>query len=74
VRKLRWTVPDRSLPKHRIRDSILLYAFMACVIVGVSIATGGSAVRAVVVAAVFWAVATTWAVVRFRRMGQRGRR
>ncbi len=67
MRRLRWHLPERSVPQHPIRDSALLYAFMGVVIVAVSVATGGSGVRAIVVAAVFWIVAMTWATIRFRR-------
>ena len=67
MKRLRWETPDRPVPKHPIRDSALVYLLMAAVIVGLSLATGGSIGRAVVVAALFYAAAMAWAVYRWRQ-------
>ena len=67
MKRLRWETPIRPVPKHPIRDSAFVYLLMAAVIVGLSLATGGSIGRAVVVAALFYAAAMAWAVVRWRQ-------
>ena len=43
-------MPERRTPKHPIRDSAIVYAGLAGVIVGFSLATGGSPGRAAVTA------------------------
>jgi hypothetical protein len=67
VKRLRWETPRRPVPKHPIRDSALVYLLMAAVIVGLSVATGGSIGRAVVVAVIFYVAAMAWAVMRWRQ-------
>jgi hypothetical protein len=68
VKRLRWeTAERRRQPEHPIRDSALVYLFMAAVIVGLSVATGGSVGRALVVAALFYAAAMAWVVMRWRQ-------
>jgi hypothetical protein len=74
VRLLRWTVPERGTPKHPIRDSAIVYAGFAAIIVVVALATGGSLVRAVVTAALFYAAALAWSVVSWRRRLRQGGR
>jgi membrane protein implicated in regulation of membrane protease activity len=63
---LRWEPQPRRLPRRPYRDSVLLYAGMAIVLVGVAAVTGGSLVRAVVVGAFFFVVATAWSWKRWR--------
>jgi hypothetical protein len=67
VRWLRWDLPERPLPKHPVRDSAIVYLVMAVVIVVVGVATGGSPARAVIIAALFYAAAMAWALVRWRQ-------
>ena len=74
MRRLRWTLPERGIPKHPIRDSAIVYAGLAVVIVVFSLATGGSVVRAAVTALVFYAAAMAWAVVSWRRKLRQGER
>jgi hypothetical protein len=63
------------LPRRPYRDSAILYAILALVIVAFSLATGGGLAKALVVAAVFFLVATGWSWWRFRdKLAQRGRR
>ena len=57
---------DRPIPAHPYRDTALVYAFMAIVLVLVATLTGGDPVRATLVAVVFFAVATAWSWWRFR--------
>jgi hypothetical protein len=65
-RRLRWSVPDPAPPKHPYRDTLVVYAVLAVVIVAVAWATGGSLSRAVIVAAFFFVVATAWNTYRWR--------
>jgi hypothetical protein len=57
---------EAPLPKRPYRDSALLNGALAIVLVVVSWATGGDVARALVVGAVFFAVATAWSWWRFR--------
>ena len=61
-RRLRWDTPrqTRSTLKRPYRDTALVYAGMAIVVVIVAILTGGSVVNAVGIALVFFVVATLW--------------
>ncbi len=73
MRWLRWNLPERPVPKHPIRDSALVYGFMAALIVVVTAATGGSVARSVVAAAIFYAAVMGWAWWRWRaRMRREG--
>ena len=74
MRRLRWTMPERQTPKHPIRDSAIVYARFAVVVVVVSLATGGSVVRAAVTALLFYVAAMAWAVVSWRRRLRQGER
>jgi Flp pilus assembly protein TadB len=74
MRRLRWTMPERQTPKHPIRDSAIVYAGFAVVIVAVSVATGGSIVRAAVIALLFYVAVMAWAVVTWRRKLRQGER
>jgi Flp pilus assembly protein TadB len=73
VNRIRWPSPfesgDRPFPKRPYRDGALVYGGMALAIVGLAAATGGSLVRAVLVALGFFVVAMawTWRRVRLRR-------
>ncbi len=67
-------MPERRTPKHPIRDSAIVYAGLAGVIVGFSLATGGSLGRAAVTALVFYVAAMAWAIVAWRRKLRRGER
>ena len=58
---------DEPLPAHPYRDSALVFAGMGGVIVVVATLTGGSLVRAVAAAAIFWALATAWSWWGYRR-------
>jgi len=65
-RRLHWGVPESPPPKHPYRDSAILYAVFAAIIVVVAWATGGSVSSAVLVAVVFFVVATAWSMFRWR--------
>jgi hypothetical protein len=64
--RLRWQPPAGELPRRPYRDSALLYGAMAAVVVVLSVATGGSLVRALVIGAFFFVAATGWSWRRWR--------
>lgn len=57
----------RPIPDRPYRDSALLYAALAVVILVFSMLTGGDVARAVGVAGGFWVLATAWTWFRFHR-------
>jgi hypothetical protein len=57
---------ERSIPAHPYRDTALVYGFMAVLLVAVAWVTGGDALRAMLVALVFFVVATAWSWWKFR--------
>jgi membrane protein implicated in regulation of membrane protease activity len=65
-RRLQWGVPEPSPPKHPYRDTLLIYAVFAVLIVVVAWLTGGGVARAALIAALFYVVASTWSVSRWR--------
>jgi Flp pilus assembly protein TadB len=73
-RRLRWSAPEGSSTRHPYRDTVIVYACLALIVVLVALATGGGIVRALVVAAVFFAVASGWAFYRLRRRARAARR
>jgi hypothetical protein len=66
MKKLRWQMPDRELPKHPYRDSVLVYAFLAGIVVLVAVLTGGSLERALLIAGVAFVIATVYSWWRWR--------
>jgi Flp pilus assembly protein TadB len=67
TRHLRWGLPEAPTPKHPYRDTMLVYLGFALVIVVVGWATGGSVVKALVVAAVVFVAATGWSSARWHQ-------
>ncbi len=67
MRRRRWDSPDQPLPKHPYRDTVLVYAGMALLVVVIAWATGGEVTRAAVVAGLFFVVATAWSWSKWRR-------
>ena len=67
MRRLRWDVPGQPLPKRPYRDSALVYAALACLVVLITWLTDGDVARAAVVAAVVFVVATGWSWRTWRR-------
>jgi Flp pilus assembly protein TadB len=65
-RRLEWGPPDAPTPEHPYRDSLLVYAGLALIIVVVAWATGSSMGHAALIAAVFFGFASAWSMVRWR--------
>ena len=70
-RHLRWGLPETPVPKHPYRDSMLVYGFLALLVVLLAWITGGSVGRAVVIAVVVWIAASAWSIVRWRQQLRR---
>ena len=64
---MRWWRTETGVPDHPFRDSAILYAVLAGVIVVMTAITGGGLARGVVVAIGFFVVATGWTWWRFRQ-------
>jgi len=61
MKRLRWDAPSGDdLPKRPYRDTVLVYGGMSVVVVVVALLTGGGLVRALVIAGLFFVVATLW--------------
>jgi membrane protein implicated in regulation of membrane protease activity len=65
-RRLQWGVPEEPPPKHPYRDTLIVYGVFAVLIVLVAWLTGGGVRRALVIAILFYVVASTWSVSRWR--------
>ncbi len=64
-----------AIPKRPYLSSAIFYGVLAGALVVVTWATGGGIVRAVIVAVVFFVVATAWNWVQFRKkLAERERR
>ena len=59
-------MPEQPPPKHPYRDTLIIYAIFAVLIVVVAWVTGGGVQRAAVVAILFYVVASVWSVSRWR--------
>jgi Flp pilus assembly protein TadB len=66
VKKLRWEVPKADGSKHRVRDTALVYAFFAGLVVVITAVTGGSVVKGVVAGAVVFVAAMIYSWWRWR--------
>jgi Flp pilus assembly protein TadB len=66
-RRLKWGVPEQPTPKHPYRDTLIIYAVFAVLIVVVAWATGGGVGYAVEVAVLFYVVASAWSISRWRK-------
>jgi hypothetical protein len=76
-RRLQWGMPDQPPPKHPYRDTLLVYGGLAIIVVLAAWATGGDVRKAAIIAALFFVIATTWNLVRWRarvREAERARR
>ena len=66
-RKLRWDGTPRTTPKHPYRDSAIVYAVLAVVVVGVTALTGGNMRAALIIAPMLFVVATGYSWWRWRK-------
>jgi Flp pilus assembly protein TadB len=71
VRKLRWETPSSNDSKHRVRDTALVYAFFAVLVVVITAVTGGSIVKGVVAGAVVFVAAMIYSWWRWREQLRR---
>jgi membrane protein implicated in regulation of membrane protease activity len=66
-RELRWEASPRTPAAHPYRDSPILYAVLAGVVVGVTALTGGDMRAALILAPVLFVIATAYSWWRLRR-------
>jgi 4-amino-4-deoxy-L-arabinose transferase-like glycosyltransferase len=66
-KRLRWEASPRRTPGHPYRESAILYAILAGVVVGVTALTGGNMRAALVIAPLLFVVATGYSWWRWRR-------
>jgi Flp pilus assembly protein TadB len=59
-RRLQWEIPESPPPKHPYRDTLIVYAGLAVIVVLIAWGTGGSLGRAIVIAALFFCAASAW--------------
>jgi hypothetical protein len=74
VKKFRWEAPGRQVPKHPYRDSAVLYAVLAGLLVGATALTGGDVSRSVLLACVLFVAATAYSWWRWRERIRREER
>ena len=73
MKRLRWEQHGRRpLPKHPYRDTVILYAVLAGIVVGVTALTGGNLLRSVYYAVGLFVAATTWGWYRWRARIRQG--
>jgi hypothetical protein len=66
-------MPERPIPKHPYRDSAVLYAALAGLLIAVTALTGGDVPRSVWVACALFVAATAYSWWRWReQIRQRG--
>ena len=66
-KRLHWDSAPRRASAHPYRDSAVLYAVLAALVVGVTALTGGNLRAALIVAPVLFLVATAYSWWRWRR-------
>ena len=71
-RKLRWDGTARTMPKHPYRDSAIVYAVLAGVVVGVTALTSGNMRTALIIAPLLFVVATGYSWWRWRQREREG--
>src|SRR5262249_40186912 len=65
VRRLRWDSP-RAMPKHPYRDSAILYAFLAGLVVAITALSGGAVVNSLIIAGALFVASTAYSWWRWR--------
>jgi hypothetical protein len=71
-RNLRWDGTPRTVPKHPYRDSAIVYAVLAGVVLGVTALTGGNMRAALIIAPLLFVVATGYSWLRWRMRERKG--
>jgi Flp pilus assembly protein TadB len=66
-KRLRWEGSPRRTPRHPYRDSAILYAILAGVVVGITALTGGNMRAALIVAPMLFVIATAYSWWRWRQ-------
>ena len=66
-RKLRWDGTPRSRPKHPYRDSAIVYAVLAGIVIGATALTSGNMRAALIIAPLLFVVATGYSWWRWRQ-------
>jgi hypothetical protein len=66
-RRLFWGLPSNPPSQRPLRDSVLVYAVFAAIVVVFGIATGGSVGRTVGIAAIVFCAAVAWTAWRKRQ-------
>ena len=74
MRVRRWEMPEEPLPERPYRNTVILHAAFAGIIVLVAWLTGGDVGRAVAVAVLFFLVATAWSFWRWSKRIEEERR
>jgi Flp pilus assembly protein TadB len=69
-RRLRWGLSETRL-EHPYRDTLLVYAGLAVVIVVFAALTGGNVGKALILAVAFFVFASAWSLMQRRRMIRR---
>ena len=65
-RRLKWGPPETPAPKHPYRDTLIVYGAFALIVVLLAWATGGDVRKAVIIAAIFFVIASAWSISRWR--------
>jgi hypothetical protein len=60
MKRLRWDTPGRRVPKHPYRDTVVFYAVLAAVVVGVTALTGGDVRRSLIITGALFVAATLY--------------
>jgi hypothetical protein len=71
-RRLFWPWPgvtgeEKTIPQRPYRDSVIFNAVLAVLVVGIALVTGGAIAWALLVALVFFFLATVWSWLVWRR-------
>ena len=65
-KRIRRSTDVIPVPGHPYRDSAVFYAVLSAILLGVTYATGGGMLKAVLVAVGFFVIATAFTWMRFR--------
>jgi hypothetical protein len=66
-RRLQWGLPEEPRPKHPYRDTLIVYAALAAIVVLFAWVSGGSVRKAIPVALLVFVGASAWSIVRWRQ-------